>query len=204
MKRVLLVAVIFMSLPALSIADGKKKKPAETKTEAAKKEPKEIEWITSFDVLQAKMQQSPRKVLMDVYTGWCGWCKKMDAATYTNPELIKYVSNNFYAFKLDAERKDTIHFNGKTYFFEPSYKCNTIAMELLGGRLSYPTSVLMLENFQNPTPVPGYMTVPQIEYVLSYFGDNAYKHQKWDEYQKTYHATWDHGAPADMTPPAGH
>lgn len=204
MKRIVIIAIAIMVLPALSFADGKKKKAAEAKTEAAKREPTEIEWMTSFDELQAKMAKAPRKVLMDVYTQWCGWCKRMDAATYTNPSLIKYVNNNFYAFKLDAERRDTIHFNGKTYYYEPNYKCNTIAVDLLGGKLSYPTSVFMLENFQNATPVPGYMTVPQIEYVLSYFGDNAYKHEKWEDYQKSYHATWDNSGQQPVSPKEGH
>lgn len=204
MKRVLIFALAIMVVPTVLMADGKKKKAPEAAAEPVKKEPTEIEWITSFDVLQAKMNKSPRKVFMDVYTGWCGWCKKMDASTFSNPELIKYVNNNYYAFKLDAERRDTIHFNGKTYYFDPNNKSNTIALELLQGRLSYPTSVLMMENFQNPTPIPGYHPTTEMEFILSYFGDNAYKHQKWEDYQKAYHPTWDHGAPADMAPPAGH
>src|SRR5579872_7313437 len=119
MKRILLLAIAIVSIPALLIADGKKKKP-----EAAppKEDNKEIHWITNIDELQAKMQQNPKKVYVDVYTGWCGWCKKMDASTFQNPDLIKYMNTNFYAVKLDAERKDTIHFMGKEYYFEPQYK----------------------------------------------------------------------------------
>jgi thioredoxin-related protein len=72
------------------------------------------------------------------------------------------------------------------------------------GKMSYPTSILMMENFQNPMPVAGYMDVNQLETILSYIGDNAYKHQAWDAYQKSYVPRWNHGAAADMTPPAGH
>ena len=139
-----------------------------------------------------------------MYTEWCGWCKKMDATTFQNPDLIKYMNNNFYAVKFDAERKDAFNFNGKEYHFEPQYKCHTFAVEIMQGKMSYPTAVLMMENFQSPTPVAGYLTVPQLETVLTYFGDNAYKHVKWDDYQKTYHAAWDKGQQPDMTPPAGH
>ncbi len=207
MKRVLLLAMAMISIPALLMADGKNKKTATEKSPApaaSSANNKEIHWITDINELQAKMKANPKKVYMDVYTGWCGWCKKMDATTFSNPDLIKYMNNNFYAVKLDAERQDVINFLGKEYHYEPQYKANTFAVELMQGKMSYPTTIIMLENFQSPTPIPGYMTVPQIEYVLSYFGDNAYKHVKWDEYQKTYHPTWDHGQAPDMTPPAGH
>jgi len=197
MKRVLLFTLAVLMISPMMMAWKKLLPPAP-------KETAEIHWITSIDELQAKMQQQPRKVYIDVYTGWCGWCKKMDASTFTNPDLIQYVNNNFYALRLDAERKDTIHFMGKTYFFNPQYKCNTFAAELLKGQMSYPTSVLMLENFQSPIIAAGYHDVDQMETILSFYGDNMYKHQRWEDYNKTFKPNWGHGVAADMTPPAGH
>ena len=174
------------------------------KTPPAPVAPKEeIHWITSIDELQAKMQANPKKVYIDMYTDWCGWCKKMDATTFQNPDLIKYINNNFYAVRFNAESKDVIHFQGKEYSFNPQFKANTLAVELMKGSMSYPTAVIMMENFANPQAIPGYMTVPQLETILSYLGDNMYKHQAWDAYQKEYKPKWEHGTP-DMTPPAGH
>jgi thioredoxin-related protein len=170
---------------------------------------KEIHWITSIDELQAKMQQNPKKVIIDMYTGWCGWCKKMDAATYTNPALVKYINNNYYAVKFDAERQDVINFMGKEYKYDPTYKANALAIELMmknnpQGQMSYPTTIFLLENFQSPTPIPGYRDVKEMQLFLTYFGDNAYKHQKYEDYSKSFVSTWDHGKPADNTPPAHH
>jgi thioredoxin-related protein len=212
MKRIAIVALILLSAPAVLMADGKKKTsgPAKAKTTEVKPtapDNKEIHWITSIDELQAKMQQNPKKVYVDIYTGWCGWCKKMDVSTFSNPDLIKYMNLNFYAVKFDAERQDVIHFQGKEFRFEPQFRANTWAVELMKGnnpnvQMSYPTTIFMLENFQNPTPVPGYMTVPQIEVILTYFGDNAYKHVKWEDYQKSYKPIWK-TVSDDMTPPPG-
>jgi len=196
MKRILLFAVAVLLISPLVIA--KKKVPA------APKPAEEIHWITSIDELQAKMQKNPKKVYMDVYTGWCGWCKKMDATTFQNPDLIKYINTNFYAVRLDAERKDVINFQGKQYNYDPNYKANTFAVEMMKGSMSYPTSIFMFENFQSPTPVPGYHDIKEMEVLLTFFGDNAYKHQQWQDYQKTYSPKWDHGAAPDMTPPPGH
>jgi thioredoxin-related protein len=198
MKRVLLFALAMLIVSPWVMA--KKKVPVGNPAG-------EIHWITSIDELQAKMQQNPKKVYVDVYTNWCGWCKKMEASTFQNPEVIKYINLNFYAVRLDAERQDVIHFMGKEYKFEPDKRMNGFAYELLKnspGGISYPTSVILLENFQNPTPVPGYMTVGQLETVLTFFGDNTYRHVQWPEHQKNYKPTWDHGAAPDMTPPPGH
>ena len=190
MKRVLLFALgIVMMSPAIA----RKKTPPPAPKPAA-----EIHWITSIDELQAKMAQNPKKVYMDVYTDWCGWCKRMDATTFQNPDLITYMNNNFYAVRLNAERKDTIHFQGKDYFFNPQYKANTFAVEMMKGSMSYPTAVVMMENFQNPQAIPGFMEVKQIEPLLTYLGDNAYKHQSWDVYQKSYKPVWDH-TPVEST-----
>jgi thioredoxin-related protein len=203
MKRVFFLAVVIMALPALVMAGGKTNKTS-PEPAAAPANDNEIHWITNIDELQAKMQQHPKKVIVDLYTSWCGWCKKMDAATYSNPALIKYVNNNFYAVRFDAERQDTINFQGKQYFFIPQYKANSFALEMLKGQMSYPTTVIMLENFQSPQPYAGYMTVPQMETILTFYGDNVMRHQSGGDYQKSYHPTWDHGAAPDMTPPPGH
>ena len=197
MKRIVLfIAGLVLLAPVIMAL--KKTPPPPPPAESA-----EIHWITSIDELQAKMQAHPKKVYMDIYTGWCGWCKKMDASTFSNPNVIKYMNANFYAVKFDAERQDVIHFQGKEYKYEPQYKANTFAVELMKGQMGYPTGIVMMENFQNPTPLSGYLTVPQLETVLTFFGDNACKHQAWDAYQKTYKPSWDHSAP-DMTPPVGH
>lgn len=208
MKRILLIAIVMMAAPALLIADDKKKKTANAGKPAPTVSPNpevrnEIHWITDMNELEAKMQASPKKVIFDVYTDWCGWCKKMDADTYRNPDLIKYVNNNFYAVKLDAERKDAFTFQGKEYKFEPQYRANTFAVEIMKGAASYPTTVFMTENFQNPNPIPGYMQVKDMELILTYFGDNMYKRIKFDDYKKTFQYHWDKGQAPDMTPPPG-
>jgi len=30
-------------------------------------------------------EESPKKIFIDVYTDWCGWCKRMDKATFQRP-----------------------------------------------------------------------------------------------------------------------
>ncbi|NCX96056.1 MAG: DUF255 domain-containing protein [Chitinophagia bacterium] len=204
--------LLILCLPSLSLVAQTKKKAPAKKVAAPKKETPikvesqaeaEIHWLT-IDELQTKMAANPKKVFIDVYTDWCGWCKKMDASTFSNPELIAYMNDNFYCVKFNAERRDTFRFMGKEYYFDPAKRANTLAFELMGGKLSYPTSIIMEERYTNPQPVPGYHDVKEMEMIIRYFGDNIYKSQQWPDYQKAFTPKWKSTNEGPVTPPAGH
>lgn len=42
-------------------------------------------------------------VLVDAYTDWCGWCKKMDRDTYSKPEVISKINQHFIPVKFNPE-----------------------------------------------------------------------------------------------------
>ena len=37
--------------------------------------------------------QLQRPILVDVYTQWCGWCKRMDRDVYTRSDVQEYLSS---------------------------------------------------------------------------------------------------------------
>jgi len=45
----------------------------------------QVNWMT-FEEAEIKYQEEKRKIFVDVYTDWCGWCKKMDANTFNEEE----------------------------------------------------------------------------------------------------------------------
>jgi thiol:disulfide interchange protein len=47
--------------------------------------------------------RSNKLVLIDFYTDWCGWCKKLDRDTYTDPTVVSFLNQDFVCVKLDAE-----------------------------------------------------------------------------------------------------
>lgn len=204
MKRILLVLLMIGAITPAILAGGKgkgtkKKKAATAKTEASN----EIHWIT-LDELQVKMKEHPKKVYMDVYTDWCSWCKRMEATTFQNPDLVKYMNDNYYCVRFNAERKDTIRFVGHMYHFEPSQRANTLAVELLRGQMGYPTSVIMEENFLNPQPIAGYQDVPTMEAILKYFAMNIYKSQPWNDYKAGFKPEFRTDLTPQAQPMAGH
>lgn len=99
----------------------------------------------------------------------------------------------FYAIKLDAETKDSIHFMGNTYFWSSdggTNGSNQFAVKILNGQMSFPTGVYMEENFQNPQLIPGYQDVPSMEMILKYLGDNIYKKKPFEDYRHDFKASW--------------
>ena len=144
-------------------------------------------WIGSVGMrllLCHKTDTNPKKIFIDVYTDWCGWCKKMDKDTFQNPEVAAYMQDNFYMVKLDAEGKDPIDFKGKTFKFVPSGRrgYHEFAAALLQGKMSYPTVVFLDEKLNMLSPVPGYQKVKPFLQIARYFGDNIYKDKDWQTY----------------------
>jgi thioredoxin-related protein len=144
-----------------------------------------IQWMSIEEAYELTLtEQSPKKIFIDVYTDWCGWCKRMDKATFQNPEVAKYMNEHYYNVKFDAEQKESIEMLGNTFKFIPQSKrgYHELAAALLNGKMSYPTVVFMNPKFEMLSPVPGYQEAPQFLKVASFFGDNIYLTVSWEEY----------------------
>lgn len=63
----------------------------------------EIGWKKAYDAATAESKSSGKLIMIDFYTDWCGWCKKLDADTYPAPEVVK-ASEAFVPIKLNAEK----------------------------------------------------------------------------------------------------
>ena len=107
-----------------------------------------IKWMR-FEEAIAANAKSPKMILVDVYTDWCGWCKKMDKDTFTDPRVVAHFRKNFYAVKLNAEdTKRSFPFMGKTF---------TEAEMAASMRVnSYPNFVVIEPGLQNIAQLPGY------------------------------------------------
>lgn len=136
-----------------------------------------IEWLT-LEQAAEKMAKNPKKVIVDVYTDWCGWCKKMDRETFGNAEVAKLVNKDFYAVKLHAEKDNNIIYKDKVY------KQSQLAAQLLKGQMAYPSFVYLDEKMNPITVVPGYWGPGDYPKLLSYFQGNLYKKQDLQTYLK--------------------
>lgn len=79
--------------------------PASGQEKAATKDKDkpEIPWVKTYKDAVAQAKQSNKLIMIDFYTDWCGWCKKLDSDTYTDPKVVALAKDQFVSIKLDAE-----------------------------------------------------------------------------------------------------
>jgi len=143
-----------------------------------------VKWLT-IEEAYAKMQKEPRKILIDVYTDWCGWCKVMDRETFKNKAVVEYINKKYYAVKLDAEQKGTITLGDKK--FTSQGRTHDLALALTNNQPSYPTTVFLDDSFQMIQPLPGYMKAKEFHEVITFIGENYHKKEAFETYKaKTY------------------
>lgn len=148
-----------------------------------------IKWMTFEEAIEANRKQ-PKKIFIDVFTDWCGWCKRMDQTTFDNPVVAHYMNEHFYAVKFDAERADTIHFVGHEFVgtTQPNGRKGThqLAYALLNGKMSYPSYVIMNEQNKIIQVVSGYQDVRGFEPMLHFFAENAFMTTEWTKFMDSF------------------
>ena len=165
-KILLLVGVLIASLGAVS--------------------QEKINWISMQEALDLSNKKgNTKKIFIDAYTDWCGWCKKMDASTFTDPNVIKFMNENYLAVKFDAESYDTITYRGQNSQPKPDKKSRRgtyhyFAAALLDGQLSYPSYIIMDENQNRLAIYKGFMQTEPFLSVIKFFGYE--QHQQFSQY----------------------
>lgn len=147
-------------------------------------------WYTLKEAFELQKKQ-PRKILIDVYTDWCGWCKKMDAETFSHPVIADYLNTHFYPVKFNAEGFDSIVFNGHLFVNEGKGQRSThqFALALFQAQSlqpAYPSIAYFDENLQLIRVISGYWTAVQMEPWLNYVVDEKYKPLSLEDYAKTF------------------
>jgi len=177
MKNILIV-IIFISYPFFSNAQDK-----------------EINWMTMNEAL-AEQVKNPKKIMLDAYTNWCGPCKLLDKKTFRNADVVKYVNENYYAVKFNAEGNESIKYKDETYT-NPGYNDSRANSRNSQHQLSqalqvnaYPTIVFFDESGNVLVPLPGYKTPQQLELYLKLFLNNSHENittqEEWGAYQKEF------------------
>ena len=140
-----------------------------------------VQWQQDMKAYQdepdEKKKVPPKKFFIDVYTSWCGWCKRMDATIFADPVIAKVMNEHFYAIKLDAEMKTPVVWDGHTFVNpNPDGKRSThqFAASLLDNRLSYPSYALLDENAKRIALYKGFKQANDFLGIMLFFGKNQY------------------------------
>lgn len=122
----------------------------------------EIKWL-GFNEGYALAKKTKKIMLVDVYTDWCGWCKRMDRDAYGKSEIIDMVSKDFVPIKFNPEIEGvTYTFNGKTY--SGGELAGAISDYKLSG---YPTTIFIQPKNNKKNIVVGYKDAAMMKDVLT-------------------------------------
>lgn len=131
-----------------------------------------INWMT-FEEAEKAIKKNPKKVFVDVYTDWCGWCKRLDQATFSDKRVADLMNDEFYAIKFDAQHPDPITLGGKEFAnpnFDPKQpKRARNATHQLAQKYraqSYPTVLFLNHKMELVQALPGFRTADQFLPIL--------------------------------------
>ncbi|MFH1454423.1 MAG: thioredoxin family protein [Armatimonadota bacterium] len=100
MKKIALLLVILFAGAMFLTSCMKKDEPAEAK--AGK-----VKWYYSFDKGQTEAKKLNKPMMVDFYTDWCSWCKKLDKNVYTDPK-VQTLAQRFVCIKIDADKNELL------------------------------------------------------------------------------------------------
>jgi thioredoxin-related protein len=154
-----------------------------------------INWV-SFEEAVKLNKKNSKLFFIDFYTDWCGWCKRLDAVTFVDPDVVKLINENYYAIKFDAEGKDTVRFQNRDYIFvqppESRRGYHVLAAALMSNQMSYPTMVIMTveptsEDVTFIQPIKGYIDGEALEPYLEYFSKDLHiKQVDFNTFKSTF------------------
>jgi thioredoxin-related protein len=138
--------------------------------------PEKIEWI-DFGTACASAPAAHKKILVDVYTDWCVWCKTMDKKTYTDTGVVSYIKEHFIPVKLNAESQASRHVNTTTM----------TDAQLAGafGVTGFPTTVFTDDSGTPITSTDGYVEAPQFKTILRYIAEDRYRTMTFEQFRKS-------------------
>ena len=134
--------------------------------EKAQENAEEFESITWLGYNEAVVaaRDFDKPIFIHFTAPWCKWCVKMKKETYTDPEVIQYLEENFVSVFVDTEKLPSL-----------ARKYNVSSL---------PTLWFLTSGAEGLTAVQGYMGPDSFLPVLEYIGTKAYDEIDYDAWKR--------------------
>ena len=165
--KVLTLAALVFFILSLSVFS---QKPTSTKDS-----PSIINW-QRYDQGLEQAKKNGKKVMVFFYTDWCGYCKRMNALTFTDEGVKKLLADKFITVKVNGDSRNTLQVD----------KASITERELAAKYAvrGYPTIWFLEPNTEKISPLVGYVQTNEFTNILSYLGNDWYKTMSYEEYLK--------------------
>ena len=129
--------------------------------------PEALAWL-DFDDGLALAEREEKPVLVDFYTSWCVWCKRMDERTFSDPDVKAYLAEHFVTVRMNAEARGVTHrFEGRSY--------TPVELTRRFGVRGFPSLAYLSKKGEIVTVVPGFQTPGQLMPMLEYVAKECYE-----------------------------
>jgi thioredoxin-related protein len=159
----------------------------------------EVEWH-KFDDAIVQAKASGKHIMVDVYTDWCGWCKKLDKETYTDAAVMKVLSESYVSAKVKGDdagrrlkvRAQPVEVDGHTLLqLVPADEPSISEKDLTRGALQvqgFPTILFFAPDGRMITKLSGFQRAEAFTNILNFVKDDLYEVMSYQDYLKSLDA----------------
>jgi thioredoxin-related protein len=168
LRRFLLVAVVLVATWTLACAkeEAAKQQNNPVSPETIQVRKAQIQWLDFNDGL-AQARSTRKPIMINFYTEWCVYCKKLDRETLQDPEVARTLENGFIAIRLDAENGSAqLSYRGKSF--------SHAEFSRYFGVTAFPSIAFLNDKGEAITMVPGFVPAPQFSVFLNYIRRECY------------------------------
>jgi thioredoxin-related protein len=142
----------------------------------------QVKWHTIEDAAKTKI--GSKLYFIDFYTSWCGYCKKMDRETFSDPTVAKILNRYYYPVKFDAEGSSTFNWFGRT--FRPASSGRNRIHQFAQGVQGFPTFAICSADGKAIQNIPGFVPAKDFTIILWYIASGDYNRYSYEQYQKIF------------------
>ena len=150
----------------------------------------QVNWQSMEQASQVDLKNNKKLFFVDFTTSWCGWCKKMDRETFSDPVVVAILNKYYIPVRFDAEGNESFTWGGVKYSNQqvPGQKSMThpFTRAILGQKIGYPSFALFNKNGGLTQILQGYQNAYDFSMVLWYFCNGDNNRYTFDEYRAVF------------------
>jgi len=155
-----------------------------------------INWMPLTEALKMN-QENPKGIFITWYVKTNAASSVMLVNAFTHSRVARFMNENFYCVRLDAQTTDTLKWDKLYYNKDGKYHFHELATLLMKGQMQFP-SIFFFDKQNKLILSENLYLSPEAFYLLAnYVKSDAYKTQKFADFMKTFKFDWDDIVPRE-------